>query len=323
MGYGTYSARDWDSYSSATTSSIKSKGFASTFKVSSASAIDPGFVPDKITLRESCDSADNPESTAVILAIDVTGSMGQPLATKLVTETAGKAFDEFVKRAKDPKGKMVTDPHLMVMAVGDAEMGDDAPLQVAQFESKPEVLATQVEKMFIECGGGGNGWESYLLPLYFAATRTSIDCFNKRGKKGFIFTIGDELPQPVLHKSVIKKVFGDDVQSDLSAAQVIEMVERQYHYYHIIESSRRAMTHLHGAWKDVIGERVIILKDVDMLGEVMAAILEVVGGRDKADVVASFGDPSSSKALVISTAVAGVVAAGGTAGSGTGVTLFD
>lgn len=322
MGYGTYSARDWDTYSAATTSTIKDRGFASTFKVSSASGIAPDFVPSKITLRESCDSADNPASTAIILAIDVTGSMGEPLATKLVTETAGKAFDEFVKRAADPNGKMVTDPHLMVMAVGDADY-DTAPLQVAQFESKPEVLATQVEKMFIECRGGGNQFESYLLPLYFAATRTSIDCFTKRGKKGFLFTIGDELPHEVLTRRQIESVFGDTVQADLTAAQVIEMVERQYHYYHIVEASRAPMTRQIDAWRKLIGQRVIVLKDVDMLGEVMAAILEVVGGRDKDAVVASFGDPSSSKALVISTAVANVVAAGGTAGSGTGVTLFD
>lgn len=322
MGHGTYSATDWDSYSRSTTASIKTSGFASTFKVTTASKLDDSLKPDKITLRESCDSADNPASTAIILGIDVTGSMGEALATRLVTKATGTAFEEMVKRAADPDGRMVTDPHLMVMAIGDAEMYDEAPLQVAQFESKPEVLAKQVEKMYIEGGGGGNGWESYLLPLYFAATRTSIDCFNKRGKKGFIFTLGDELPQPVLHKAVIKKVFNEDVERDFTAAEVIEMVERQYHYFHIIEASRGSMTRQKAAWEQIVGERLIMLTNPDLLGEVIAAVLEVVGGRDKAAVAASFGGASSSTALVISTAVAGIVTRDG-GSTGNGVVLFD
>ncbi|HAO33838.1 MAG TPA: hypothetical protein DCQ84_12920, partial [Candidatus Competibacteraceae bacterium] len=55
-------------------------------------------------------------------------------------------------------------------------------------------IARQLRRLWLEKGGGGNACESYTLPWYFAATHTAIDCFEKRGKKGYLFTVGDEEP---------------------------------------------------------------------------------------------------------------------------------
>lgn len=38
--------------------------------------------------------------------------------------------------------------------------------------------------------------ESYELAMYFMARHTSIDCYEKRGKRGYLFMIGDELAYP-------------------------------------------------------------------------------------------------------------------------------
>jgi len=43
-----------------------------------------------------------------------------------------------------------------------------------------------MEKIYLERGGGGNNHESYAAAWLFGATRTSIDCFEKRGKQGVI-----------------------------------------------------------------------------------------------------------------------------------------
>ncbi|MBZ0186346.1 MAG: hypothetical protein K8F91_08875, partial [Candidatus Obscuribacterales bacterium] len=152
-------------------------------------SMDDDLDPAKMTIRESCDSNMNPLSTPIIVAVDNTGSMGF-LAEHLIRKGLGVLIEEIYER------KPVSDPHLMCMAVGDAWC-DRAPLQATQFEADIR-LADQLSKFFIEGGGGGNRFESYNLPWYFAATRTRCDSYLKRNKKGYLFTVGDEPPPPSL-----------------------------------------------------------------------------------------------------------------------------
>ncbi len=61
---------------------------------------------------------------------------------------------------------------MMVMGIGDAWC-DRVPLPVTPFETDIRI-ARQLEQIFLEHGGGGNNFESYNLPWYFAAKRTAI-----------------------------------------------------------------------------------------------------------------------------------------------------
>lgn len=63
-------------------------------------------------------------------------------------------------------------------------------------------------KIYFEKGGGGNDCESYTLPWWFAAMHTKCDNYIKRGKKGFLFTIGDECPPEDLSSYEIERVLG-------------------------------------------------------------------------------------------------------------------
>ena len=45
--------------------------------------------------------------------------------------------------------KPISDPHVMIMGIGDVEMHDKAPLQVTQFEADIR-LAEQLENIFLE-----------------------------------------------------------------------------------------------------------------------------------------------------------------------------
>ena len=38
--------------------------------------------------------------------------------------------------------------------------------------------------------------ESYELAMYFMARHTALDCHEKRGKRGYLFIIGDEMAYP-------------------------------------------------------------------------------------------------------------------------------
>ena len=71
MGSGSYTPSSWKSYKSST--GVHTKSVDQVYK---QRAIAQELDPKRISLRESRDSADNPLSTPIIVALDVTGSMG-------------------------------------------------------------------------------------------------------------------------------------------------------------------------------------------------------------------------------------------------------
>ena len=161
MGSGTFTSRDWSSYTT-------SRGYTAKSTVSDmykAASVKSSMEPVGINYRESCDSDEHPNSTPIILGLDVTGSMGS------VLETVSKKLNTLIMEIYDRKP--VKDPQIMIMAFGDVEC-DRHPLQVSQFESDIRI-AEQLNDVYFERGGGGNDGESYTLPWYFAARHTKID----------------------------------------------------------------------------------------------------------------------------------------------------
>ena len=55
----------------------------------------------------------------------------------------------------------------------------------------------------------------------------------KRNKKGFAFTIGDASNHDMLKAADIKKIFGDDVQNDMTAESVADEALKTYELFHI------------------------------------------------------------------------------------------
>lgn len=290
MGSGRFSHDDWKSY--ATSSSYDTK---STSEIFNSSSLDKDLDP-KGVVRESRDSADNPNSTAIILGLDVTGSMGM-IADNMARKGVPTLCTEIYDR------KPVTDPHILCAGIGDAEAGDSAPFQVTQFEADIRI-SKQLEKLYLEHGGGGNHFEGYAQAWYFAAMHTKIDCFEKRGKKGYLFTIGDEEPTPQLRAGDLVRVFGDGPQSDLSISDVLTMVSRQWEVFHIIVKQgnhcRSYFDRVKEKWTEVLGQRAIVLTDYEKLAETITSVIQVNEGADKDKVVGSW---DKSTALVVSSAV--------------------
>jgi hypothetical protein len=279
MGYTGYSSTDWKSYSS----SAKTK---TTDAIFTKRAMDNYLDPKNITIRESRDSDTNPLSTPVILALDVTGSMGV-IADQIAKNGLGVTFEGLIDR------KPITDPHVLVMGIGDVRY-DRAPVQATQFESGVPELTTQIEKVYLEHGGGGNATESYDAAWWFAAQRTSTDSWEKRNKKGYLFTIGDEEPPQSLPQDLMEGKAGAKLQADLSSEDALEMAERQWNVFHIIvEEGSHCRSY--GAdsvarkWAKILGQRVIRLSDISKLGEVIVSAIEVAEGRDKDSVADSWG----------------------------------
>jgi hypothetical protein len=287
MGCGAWTAQDWNSYS---TSKVAGR---STSAIYTAAGMKPEFNP-KDVIRESRDSVDHPASTPIIIGLDVTGSMNHLL--NQVAQKLGDLVGEILDR------KPVADPQILFAAVGD-HVCDSAPLQVTQFESDIRI-AEQLTQLWFERGGGGNRFESYPLVWYFAANHTSTDQFEKRGKKGFLFTIGDDGYPPYLPASVIQDIFGDNVPEDFSITELLTQVNRQYEVFHLC--MRQGGTYRDDdldSWQQILGERAIPVADYTKIPEIIVSLLEAMAGKSVADVVASW---DGTTAIAVNDALKGL-----------------
>lgn len=228
MGSGIWTDKAFRSYSC-------SRGY----KVNKSGAIDGNYnnqemfkstklVPEldpKNVIRECCDSEEHPNVVPVILALDVTGSMG--MAAVEVAKKLNVVMTELYSK--------VSDVEFLIMGIGDIAC-DRCPVQASQFESDIRI-ADQLEKIYFEFGGGGNGFESYTLPWYFALNHTKIDAIDKRHKKGIIITMGDEPINPYLPKKGIfasfDSVFGDSIEEDIDTTALYNMVKDKFEVFHI------------------------------------------------------------------------------------------
>lgn len=275
MGGSSISSSEMRSYYSSNSHVTKAKDASEVFK---ASCMLDEFNPAKMKLpREACDSAASPRSRGIIFAEDVTGSMDVFLLSLIQKE-----FPELIKRTYDT---VSYDPHIMFMGVGDVAAGDRAPLQVTQFETDLRML-DQLQKIYLEGRGGGNGSESYILPWYFAAKHTKMDCYEKRGKKGFLFTFGDDGTTPRLTSSDVNRVFEDNSSLEtrlLSPEDCLEMASEKFYCYHIILHGASYSRRVVDEWYELMGSHVCDLSNHHYLPELVTAILAMYEGLTKTE----------------------------------------
>jgi hypothetical protein len=299
MGSGHFDRSTFDTY--ATSRSYATKSAADVINTRGVIA---DFLPTnfKNGIRESRDSDDNPLSTPIIVGCDGTGSMGE-LAGVMIKEGLAKLLPEVYSR------QPVTNPHVMLMVIGDAVAHDRVPVQATQFEADIRIVQ-QLEQLYVERGGGGNDSESYSLAWIVAALMTRHDAWEKRQKKGVIFTYGDECVSATIPAGRIKQLLGLDVESDISAQDALAMASQTYDCYHlIVEQGSFAATHLdmvRKSWTNLLGERAIPVADHTKMPEIITSILQIRGGADKATVVDSWSDAT---ALVVKSAVANLTPA--------------
>lgn len=287
MGGGSWTAKDWSSFSNSRVSG------RSTASIYTSSKMKNDYDPKNV-IRESCDSTEHPNSVPIILGLDVTGSMSNIL--QVMAEKLGLVMTEIYDR------KPVTDPQILFAAVGDA-VYDDYPLQVTQFESDIRI-AKQLTDVYFERGGGGNGFESYPLIWYFAANHTKCDNYLKRNKKGFIFTFGDDGYPTKLTKKEIKEIFGDDAEKDIPIDEILTQVNRQFEVYHFCMAQGGSYRDTdYRNWQNLLGERAIKVRDYSKIPEIIVSILETYAGKDKDTIINSW---DGSTAIAVADALSGL-----------------
>lgn len=293
----------WDSklYASATSNRVKAgtRDFAHSDSVMRAAPsarkahadLDPAKIKDSVNqMRESRDSEEHPDSRAIGVVFDVTGSMRE------VPQVFQKNLSQLMSLLM-LKGK-IEHPQVLIGAVGDATC-DKIPLQLSQFESD-NLIDEAVRKIVLEGGGGGQMMESYELALYAMARLTSIDCWEKRKQKGYLFLSGDELPYPVIKKNEVNSVFGHREQADILLEDILKELQEKWEVFFIIPDMTQHAKEsvVHDTWAKLLGQRVLHLDDPTAICELIASSIATEEGYDIAEILENLEAEGTSPAVV-------------------------
>lgn len=275
MGSGSWSSTVYDSYTTATkgmsTAAYASAVNLSTQDIFKSVSLHKDLNPMNV-IRECCDSEEHPNTFPVILALDVTGSMGQA-----AIKTAQKLNDIMTDLYAD---KDLPDIEFCIMGIGDCSC-DRFPIQISQFESDIRI-AEQLDQIFFEFGGGGNKYESYTAAWYMGARHCKLDCW-ERGQKGLIITMGDELPNPYIpirgmRDGGLNEVTGDSLQDDIETKDLLPEVLEKFNVYHLsIDDSSSSYSYhqrlgIDEEWTELLGDHYQVC-NLDNLPKVITEIV--------------------------------------------------
>jgi hypothetical protein len=221
--------------------------------------------PLGVQVRESRDSAAHPESHAVAVLFDVTGSMRS--VPRILQANLPQLMGLLTRKG------YLEHPQILIGAIGDATC-DAAPLQIGQFESGIEI-EDDLSRLWLEGGGGGHITESYELALYFMARHTSLDCVEKRGKRGYLFVVGDEAPYARLKRREVGRVIGDRLPENLPVERVLAELQRIYDVYYVLPrlTNHWNNRHVQQRWVDLLGPNFLRLEDPAGICELIAFII--------------------------------------------------
>jgi hypothetical protein len=237
-------------------------------------------------VREALDTDEHPNATPVAVIFDVTGSMG---AIPRVLQQKLPQLLGLLQR----KG-YVEDPEILFGAVGDG-YADRVPLQIGNFESDNR-MDEQLELLVLEGGGGGGNHESYELALFYLARHTHLDCL-KRGKKGYLFLIGDERTYARVDRAMVRDVIGDVLEDHLTTEQALAEAQESFEVFYLFaaqgsygigdtldpnDPNQRPAGNDSSMpvcyWRDLLGQNALVLDDAEAVCETIALTLGVMEG---------------------------------------------
>ena len=231
-------------------------------------------------IRESRDSKQHPNSTPIGIVFDQTGSMDK--VPGLMQEKLPQFMGLLLRKA------WIEDPQVLFGAIGDYPNHEAAPLQIGQFESGIE-MDDNITHIYLEGNGGGSHQESYQNALYFFAHRTRCDAFEKRGKKGYLFIIGDEMAYMRSTKAELDALIGDGAQDDASLDDIMAAVKEKWEVFFLLPKGTQhwADPRIEAFWKKYLGQNFIRLEDPNAVCEVIGALIGICEGTATGDSLAA------------------------------------
>ena len=217
--------------------------------------------------RESRDSEEHPESTPIIVGFDVTGSMGE---NPYILQGDLKGLFGMLVR-KD----VVPDPQVAIAAYGDTEC-DRVPVQMSQFESDNRI-DDNLDNVFIEHGGGGNSGEMSTALAWYVAKHVVTDSWEKRGKRGYLFLVGDECALPV-SRSEAHEFLGESQPEQITPRMAFDAVKERWDTYFLLVDNWSAKNQdSRRKYEDLLGsDHVITLETTESAPAVIASVIGIV-----------------------------------------------
>lgn len=206
----------------------------------------------KNKVRECRNSEEHPAAFPIIIALDVTGSMGH-IPDTLIRTGLPDIMEKILESG-------VKDPQVCFMAIGD-QYSDRAPIQVGQFESSDELMDKWLKIVWLEGCGGGNQAESYQLAWYAALHHTSCDWI-ANGRKGVLITIGDDGVHKSTSAAQLKNLFGTTVsETDFATSDLYNRAKADWDIWHInVSDYQGTKGYVHKSW-EFLGDHIVGTED--------------------------------------------------------------
>jgi len=223
------------------------------------------LVPDKLETKSTC---------PLVIACDVTGSMGEWPAT---------IFSKLPYLDHEARTEYLgEDTEISFAAVGDA-FADQYPLQARPFD-KGTAMKKRLTELVIEGNGGGSTEESYELAALYYARRTTMPNANRP----VMIFIGDESPYSSVSPELAKRLAGVSLQSTLSTEDIFRELKQRFEVYLIqkpyghstFNSNDGTTRRVHNDWAKLLGEdHIAQLPEAGRVVDVIFGILAQVAGR--------------------------------------------
>ena len=272
MGSGVFTKASFASYSTSLGRSYDTTTNYVSGQKYEAARLDETLDPKKFTIRECANNEEHPNTVPVILALDVTGSMGSACAetAAAIGRIVINLFDKF------------KDVEFCVMGIGDLAY-DRAPIQMSQFESDVRI-AEALDKVYMEHGGGGNAYESYTAAWYMGLHHTKLDCFDKQGRKGVIITMGDEPLNPYLPASQLNDATNSYAQGDVDTNALYEEASKKFDIFHIAINDDACMysyyeSDIMNTWGKLLGDRCKVSTINELAKTIEDCVAESINGN--------------------------------------------
>jgi hypothetical protein len=128
----------------------------------------------------------------------------------------------------------------------------------------------------------------------------AMDCWDKRGRKGYLFLSGDETPYSAVKKAEVKRIFGIVEEGDIPLAEIFDEVKEKFHVFFILPkgTSHWNDPRITDTWRKYLGQNVLKLEDPEAICELIATTIAINEGVDLDSALKDLADVGATKASI-------------------------